>query len=251
LIDKHVPGRNTSIWRNPVRTHRSTVLLGVLAAGLVLTQQACASVNRPGGEPVAFTAPTAKGTPSAGSKTSGSKTSIGAKTSSGTKTSGTVKKSGAAKTDPILAGKRQIVIKPVQATESIVALDERGRLILTDGEAEHGMFVLTPSGGKYLIKTAKAGAGGEAACLGIKHNGSKPLTVEAAACDAGRSGQLFTIARLQDKDKQGRPTYAISNQGAFLRIAHSGLIAEELGDAPLTTTYAFVDNGPATLPILD
>jgi hypothetical protein len=130
-------------------------------------------------------------------------------------------------------------------------VDDRGRLSLTDGEAEHGLFVLTPSGDKYLIKTAKAGAGGEPSCLGVKNNGSASLTVEAAACDAGRAGQLFTITRQQARTEDGSPTYAISNRSAFLQVFPSGLIAEELGDAPLKTTFAFVDNGPATLPALD
>jgi hypothetical protein len=199
-----------------VRTHRSTVVLGALAAGLVVTQQACTITDRPSNAPVAFTAPAPS---SAGAKSPG----------------GTV-------ADPILAGKRQIVIRPIPGVESIVAVDGRGRLGLTDGEAERGLFVLTPVGDKYLIKTAKAEAGGEPSCLGIK-NGA----VAAAACDTA-AGQLFTITRQKTED----PTYAISNRGAFLQVyAKSGLKAEELGDAPLRTTYAFVDNGPSTLPSLD
>ena len=226
-----------------MRTHRATVLVGVLAAGLVLTQQACTPA-RQSGSPVAFTAPTAQGAaPSESAASGGAKTTTGTKTTGGTKPSAGGKKAAA---NPILAGKRQFVIRPIPSTESIVVVDGRGRLSLTDGEAEHGMFVLTPVGDKYLIKTAKAGTGGEPSCLGVKNNGSASLTVEAAACDTRRAGQLFTITR-QGKDKDGDPTYAISNRSAFLQVFPSGLIAEELGDAPLKTTYAFVDNGPATL----
>jgi hypothetical protein len=225
-----------------VRTHRATVLLGALAAGLVLTQQACTSFDRESDAPVAFTAPTTTST-----QATGTKTSSGTKTTGGTKTSTAGKKTAV---NPILAGKRQIVIKPVQSSESIVVVDARGRLSLTDGEAELGMFVLTPVGDKYLIKTAKAGASGEPSCMGVKNNGSASLTVVAAACDTRRGGQLFTIARQQAKTSNGDPTYAISNQSAFLQVFPSGLIAEELGDAPLKTTYAFVDNGPAALSSL-
>ena len=214
-----------------MRTHRATVLFGVLAAGLVLTQQACTSFDRESDAPVAFTAPTTTSTQATGTKTS----TAGKKTEA----------------NPILAGTRQIVIKPVQSSESIVVVDARGRLSLTDGEAEYGMFVLTPVGDEYLIKTAKAGAGGEPSCLGVKNNGSASLTVVATACDTRRGGQLFTIARQQAKTSNGDPTYAISNQSAFLQVFPSGLIAEELGDAPLKTTYAFVDNGPAALSSLD
>ncbi|MFI7540039.1 hypothetical protein [Actinoplanes sp. NPDC049599] len=227
-----------------MRNRRTTVLLGVLAAGALLSQQACTPVDRTSGGPVAFTTPPAESPTPVAASSAGSKPA-------GKKAGGKKAATGKAE-DPILAGKRQIVIKPVPSFESIVVVDDRGRLTLTDGEAEHGLFVLTPSGGKHLIKTAKAGASGEPSCLGIKNNGTAPLTVEAAACDAGRAGQLFTITRQRAKTKTGEPTYAISNQSAFLQVfPQSGLIAEELGDAPLKTTYAFVDNGPSTLPILD
>ena len=151
----------------------------------------------------------------------------------------------AAAADPILAGKRQVVIKPLPTFESIVAIDGKGRLNLTDGEAKFGLFVLTPVGKKWQIKTAKPGDGKKAACIGIKNNGSKPLTAVAATCDTERAGQLFDITKLKAKDN-GRPTYAISNRGAFLQyFPRTGLIAEKLGDADLETTYSFVDNGPA------
>ncbi len=110
--------------------------------------------------------------------------------------------------------------------------------------------MLAPAGDQHLIKSAGSGAGGEPACMGIKNNGSVSLTVEAAPCDTGRAGQLFTITRQKATTRNGEPTYAISNQGAFLQVFPSGLIAEELGDAPLRTTYAFVDNGPSPLSSL-
>ena len=151
----------------------------------------------------------------------------------------------AAAPDPILAGKRQVVIKPIPSFESIVGIDSSGRLNLTDGEPAYGLFVLSPLGAKYQIKTAKPGDGKKAACIGIKNNGSNPLTAVAATCDANRAGQLFDITKLKAKDN-GRPTHAISNRGAYLQyFPRTGLIAEELGDAELTTTYSFVDNGPA------
>jgi hypothetical protein len=240
---------HTSIWRNPVRNRRTSVLFGVLAAGVLLTQQACTPIDRRSGGPIAFTTPPAESPEPESTSSAGTAPSAGGPT--GTKPSGGKKSATGKVKDPILAGKRQFVIKPIPSFESIVVVDDRGRLTLTDGEAEHSLFVLTPSGDNYLIKTAKAGTGGEPSCLGIRNNGSASLTVEAAACDAGRAGQLFTITRQQGQDN-GDPTYAISNQGAFLQVSpKSGLIAEELGDAPLRTTYAFVDNGPATLPALD
>ena len=196
---------------------RSTIAIGVLTAGLTLTQQACTSVNQQSSGPIGFVSPSAANEPSAVSQESSA--------------------SGKAP-DPILTGKRRIVIKPIPSAESIVAVDAKGRLNLTDGEAEHSLFVLTPVGDKYQIKTATP----EPSCMGIKTNGTKALTVVAATCDPTRAGQLFTLTR---QKTEGDPTYAISSQNAFLQVfERSGLIAEELGDAPLKTTFALVDNGP-------
>jgi hypothetical protein len=155
--------------------------------------------------------------------------------------------------NPILEGKRQVVIAPEPGFESILAVDAKGRLNLTDApDPEYGLFVLSPvSAGKWQIKTAKADPSGEPACMGIKNNGSASLTVVAAACDTSRPGQLFEIVE-HGTTGDGDPAYAISSQSAYLQVANdSTLIAEELGDAPLRTTWGFADNGPANLPALD
>ncbi|GLY96169.1 hypothetical protein [Actinoplanes sp. NBRC 103695] len=228
-----------------MKARRSTVLFGVLAAGLVLTQQACTSA----GQPVAGPAPSADA-PSADAPSADTPSDDATPVPSSKPT--TKKADTPPKRGDILAGKRQVVIKPNPSYESIVVVDAKGRLSTTDGEAEHGLFVFTPVGDKFQIKTAKAGAGGEPSCLGVKSNGSNPLTVVAAACDTSRGGQLFTITEQKKKDSEGDPTYAISNDGAFLQIfSKYGLIAQELGDSPLETTYSFVDNGPSKLPALD
>lgn len=195
-----------------MRNRRSAVAIGVLAAGLLLTQQACTSVDQRSAGPIGFVSPSAPSEPSRVSRESGE---------------------GRQTADPILAGRRKIVIKPTPGPESILAVDAEGRLSPTDGEAAHGLFVLSPVGARYQIKTAEA----KPSCLGIKHNGTASLTVVAAACDPARAGQLFTIAK-----EDG--AYAISNRGAFLQVVPGGLIAEELGDATLSTTFTFVDNGP-------
>jgi hypothetical protein len=139
-----------------------------------------------------------------------------------------------------------VVIKPVGSFGSILGVDDKGRLTAIDGDAPHTLFVLVPAGnGKHLIRTATGDAGGEPSCLGVKGNGSNPLTVVAAACDTRRAGQLFGITGA-DGTEDGLPTYAIDNQGAFVQLSpQHGVIAEELGDSPLRTTYTFVDNGAA------
>ncbi|HWS37984.1 MAG TPA: hypothetical protein VN408_35280 [Actinoplanes sp.] len=213
--------------------------LGMITAvaALALTQQACAGAQTSQTPAAAPTSPATAETASAEPATTSSQPAATTST-----------KAAAKPKDPILAGRRQIVIKPVESFESIVVLDG-GKLTLTDGEAEHGLFVLTPHNGKFLIKTAKVTAGGEPDCVGVKNNGSQSLTAVATPCDTSKSGQLFDITATGKKDN-GLPTYSIANQSAFLQITRSGLILEELGDAPLLTTYAFVDNGASKLPTL-
>jgi hypothetical protein len=217
---------------------RATALAAV-CAGLALSQQACGTDDGSGSP-----SPQASALPSA-EPTSAVPTS---KVPNSQAPDPKAPDPGPAGASAILGGDRQVVIKPVPAAESILAVTGQGRLNATDGGSEFTLFVLSPAAdGKHLIKTAETNASGEPSCMGVKSNGRNPLTVAAAACDAGRAGQLFTIAKAEKTDN-GRPTYAISNQGAFLQLsAKYGLIAEELGDSPLPTTFAFVDNGKSPL----
>jgi hypothetical protein len=154
--------------------------------------------------------------------------------------SGAVAGAGAA----VLSGRRQVTIVRAQAFESGLSLTDR--LVEVDDDSGRQLFVPTPLGqDRYLIKAyakpSNRPAASEPACWQV-HNPktSEPLTVKAAPCDAGNRDQWFTITA---RDKQ---TYAISNASAFLQYSPtSGLILEELGDAPLRTTFRFVDNGPA------
>lgn len=216
---------------------RRNLGLIVAVAALALTQQACANGNTsPSSEAAGTTsAPAPEPSPDKPSPVpSPSKT-----------------KSAATPKDPILAGKRQVVIAPIESSEGIVQLNDEGDLWVTEAESEFGLFVLAPHNGRFQIKTAKVTSGGEPSCLGVKNNGSQSLSVAAAACDTSRAGQLFDIEPIGKKDQSGRPIYSIANNGAFLQMGKNGLILEELGDAPLLTTYVFVDNGKSTLPKLD
>jgi hypothetical protein len=141
----------------------------------------------------------------------------------------------------VLSGTRKVSIVPVPSFESGLALDSSGRLGLTD--AEGTLFVFTPTGRQFLITTAEVDAKtGEPSCLRIKSNGSQSLTVVAALCDASNDRQLFDVAA------DGK-NYVISNASAYLQVNSDGfLIAEELGDAPLETSFKLVDNGKASVP---
>jgi hypothetical protein len=202
------------------------LLLGTATLALL---SACTQAGSGGGASgTSGTAATSSGGPSASALPSGSDAS--------------------GSSDPILRGERRVVIAPIQSFESILAVDATGRLTLIDGESDNSVFVLTPvGGGQHQIKTAKAEANGQPSCMGLKNNGTNPVTVVAAACNLRAPGQLFTFHKQEAKDSKGRPTYAIVGQGGvFLRESPDGLIAEEIGDdRKPRTTFTFVDNGPS------
>jgi hypothetical protein len=141
----------------------------------------------------------------------------------------------------VLSGTRAVVIVPVPSFESVLAIDSDGRLGVTDAEAD--FFVFTPIGRRFQIGTAGIAANiGEPRCLRIKSNGSESLTVVGAVCDASDDRQLFDVAA------DGK-NYTISNASAFLQVDSDGLlIAQELGDGGLDTTFKLVDNGKVTAP---
>ncbi|WP_229402187.1 RICIN domain-containing protein [Micromonospora okii] len=148
----------------------------------------------------------------------------------------------------VLSGKREVTIVRVQAFEGALSLDG-GALVEVDDDSGRQLFVLTPIGGrKYLIKSYGKRDGHPAnddpACWQVYQEGSRPLTVEGAVCDAAKKTQQFSIT------SQGNGTYAISNRSAYLQYFPArGLILEELGDAPLLSTFRLIDNGPARPPI--
>jgi hypothetical protein len=150
--------------------------------------------------------------------------------------------------DP-LSGGRQVNIVPLdkgkEVPGSVLAVTPGGRVQVTPDRRDSALFVLSPTSRAYLIKTSKDGT-----CFKVRSNGTNPLTVVVAACDARDATQLFTFDD-NGKDDQGRTAYGIRNRDAFLqwrRASRYGLIAEELGDSPLETTFVLVDRGPSTVP---
>jgi len=186
----------------------------------------------------------AAGTGTASGAAAGTGTAPGA--GAGTAAGGASSRTGT--TDPVLSGKREVTIVRVQAFESGLSLDN-GRLVEVDDDSGRQLFVPTPLGGdRYLIKAYDKPndhpANDEPACWQVYNPGTtEPLTVQGAVCDANNRRQWFTITA------KGERTYAISNESAFLQHSPTrGLILEELGDAPLRSTFRFVDNGPARRP---
>jgi hypothetical protein len=149
---------------------------------------------------------------------------------------------------PELSGTREVTIVREQAFESGLSLDGN---VLTEVDDDSGrqLFVPTPLGeDRYLIKAYGRPNGhpakdGPACWQTYNPQTTESLRVHGAVCDAANQDQWFTITA------QGDGTYAISNSSAFLQyFPTSGLILEKLGDAPLVSTFRFVDNGPARRP---
>ncbi|MFD0746264.1 hypothetical protein ACFQ1L_33750 [Phytohabitans flavus] len=147
----------------------------------------------------------------------------------------------------ILRGERQVAIAPAGTPDSLLTLDGTDRLVLAKGSTDRGLFILTPAGGRFQIKTANVGANGATSCLRVKENGVNPLTIVAAACNTADQEQLFTVEASMGKPAGGLPTYTIGGSGGvYLVDSAEGLIAQEIGDADGSNTFSFVDRGPST-----
>ncbi|MGC5031370.1 RICIN domain-containing protein [Micromonospora sp. DT229] len=145
-------------------------------------------------------------------------------------------------TDRLLSGTRQVAIVRTGAFESAVSMLDDGRLAEVDGVEGRRLFVITPQGpGTYQIRTAAdPDADLTDICWEVRSAGSQPLRVEGVPCDQAEPRQRFSL------DPAAGGTYLISSNSAYLQNSPTrGLILEEAGDAPVTTHFRLVDNGPA------
>ncbi|GIJ23043.1 hypothetical protein Vlu01_36670 [Micromonospora lutea] len=181
--------------------------------------------------------PTATGTPITDVTSTGAPTSTASESVSPAPTA----------TPAVLSGTRQITITRVDGFEAGLSLTDDDRLAEVDDDSGRQLFVPTPlTGQNFLIKSYRGAGGGpgtgEPVCWQLLNpGGGRPLVVEGAACREDEPRQQFTIAAA-DADEG----FLISTNSAYLRNSqNSGLILEELGDAPPTSSFRFNDNGPA------
>ncbi|WDZ87255.1 hypothetical protein [Micromonospora cathayae] len=180
--------------------------------------------------------------PVAGTASVGGAVPVGGAGSSGVAAAGPVTKPTV---DPVLSGTRRVTIVRVGAFESGLSLLDGGRLAEVDDDRGRQVFVPTPLGaGEFLVKSYYGGGTGQPVCWQAYNPGnSQPLVVRGATCRAGDPAQRFVIA---PASAGGLREYLISNRWAYLRdSARSGLILEELGDAPPFSSFRFNDVGPA------
>ncbi|MEU1589910.1 hypothetical protein [Micromonospora sp. NPDC005710] len=214
-------------------------VVGLLGVGVAIGRPTAGPLPPPAATPTTASAPTGPTptTPSSAPSTSTAPSSASAAPPS--RPSGT--------TNPVLAGRREVTIVRVQATEGGIALD--GQLTEVDDDSGRQLFVTTPLGGDtYLIKAYGTAdnhpANDEPACWQVDNPGDgEPLRIEGAVCDADNPAQRFTIVA------SGKGAYAISNRSAYLQHSPTdGMILEEVADGPVPSTFRLIDNGPARRP---
>jgi hypothetical protein len=155
----------------------------------------------------------------------------------------------------LLSGKRQVEFAPVVGKEQtgagqVMSVTKAGRADVGKDGGDRALFVpveTRPRSERFLVKTGKLVKGGEPYCLEVTANGSSPLTVITAACDAGEKNQQFRF----QKQKDG---FLVSSDGVYLYWRPNGkygLIAQESGEGDDLTTWQLHDQGPATVPDLD
>jgi hypothetical protein len=217
---------------------RNRLVLPVVLAGALLSQQACAAgqTGTPGSTTGlgSATPTTSPAPPPTSSATPAPSTKPAATTSTSTKA-----------TSGVLDGTRQVYILP-ENNEAGVAVDKSLKAGLSEAFDDRALFVFTPSSGRYQIKTAKIRVGDDPAnetyCLAAKSG-----KVMATACDASDSNQLFYVL------KSGKTTYLIRTKDyVFLRVATpaGNLTATKIeeGTADAGTDFLLPDKGKASLP---
>jgi len=252
LADPSVIRRRGDAHRR--RRHVASAAAGVAVVGLLTVGVA---VGRPNaGPPAPPAGPPATVVPSASANPTATPTvtpSVGPPSTPSTPSTASTASTPSTPSTPndrVLSGTREVTIVRVQASEGGIALD--GQLMEVDDDSGRQLFVPTPLGGDtYLIKAYgrvnNHPANDEPACWQVDNPGNaRPLTVEGAVCDSKNPAQRFTITA------SGKGAYAISNRSAYLQHSPTrGIILEEVGDAPLRSTFRFVDNGPARRPAGD
>lgn len=155
--------------------------------------------------------------------------------------------------EAVFAGTRAVVLAPVQQQPLVLAVSASGRVVLSKDRGTRARFVLVRNGDSFLIVTTTRTNGTDVLCLGIKSLApTAPLALVGVACDPGSDDQQFTFGK--ERTVAGRASYSLRTAAGFVQASKDpdfGVYAQELGDAPLESTFALVDDGAVTAPALD
>jgi hypothetical protein len=231
------------------------LLVGGLTAGIAVLQPKALPPSPPATSPsgtVAVTPSPSVTTSSSPAPTSSPPPSSAPPTSSSPSTPSKTGSSSTA-TGAVFDGTRQVYLLP-ENNEAGVAVDTSLKAGLSEAFDDRALFVLSPSGGRYQIKTAKIRVNDDPAnetyCLAARSG-----KVVATACDSSDTSQLFYVLK-SGTSTSGKPTYVIRTRDyVFLRVATpaSDLTASKIeeGTADAGTDFLLPDQGKASLPALD
>lgn len=221
--------------RRPARTLFAATALG----GLLLAQQGCTAGSE---EPAPATSPAAAagGTATTGSGDAGSAGAGSEADDAGSAAGG---EAPAGDDTAILKGDRQTLIHIAEADKDWSATFE-GPIVAGPGTDDGAEFRIVPSGEKYLIESLRPLEFPGRWCVVVKTE-KDPSTLATTECEP-TADTLWAITETGKADEKGRATYTFTNEkhGALqYDQGRDSLYVQQLGDAPPTATYSFVDRG--------
>ncbi|WP_405089903.1 protein kinase [Micromonospora sp. NBC_01392] len=148
------------------------------------------------------------------------------------------------RTRAMLAGQRRVLLHVVEIDRDL-SLPFDGELTVGDGTGKDALFVLEPVGVDYLIKSVNPDIA-HRPCLGVKLDPEGYASLVGAECEP-TGATVFSITR-EGKDDKGRTSYSIFNDKYGLvqwEDTEKKIYVQELGDAPIDTTFSLVDRGAA------
>ncbi|MCZ7436914.1 protein kinase [Micromonospora sp. WMMC241] len=226
------------------RRRRRRRLVGLVAGAVVVAALVPAALfgsdllpDGTGSEPAGVGSPAASAT-TAGAPTPGGSPS----TSPASRTPSRSPSATADRTRAMLAGQRRLLLHVVQADRDL-SLPFDGELTVGDGTGRDALFVLEPVGVDYLIKSVNPDIS-HRPCLGVKLDAERNASLVGTECEP-TAATMFGILR-EGKDDKGRTSYAIvSDRYGLVQWDESRreIYVQELGDAPIDTTFSLVDRG--------
>ncbi|WP_431936580.1 serine/threonine protein kinase [Micromonospora sp. RP3T] len=187
--------------------------------------------------------PTSDGTPSA-SPSTGGPTTGGRPSTTASRTPGGSPSATADRTRAMLAGQRRLLLHVVEIDRDL-SLPFDGELTVGDGTGKDALFVLEPVGVDYMIKSVNPDIA-HRPCLGVKLDPERYASLVGAACEP-TGATVFSISQ-EGKDEKGRTSYSIISEKYGVvqwEDTEKEIYVQEMGDAPIDTTFSLVDRGAA------
>ena len=120
-----------------------------------------------------------------------------------------------------------------------------GELTVGDGTGKDALFVLEPVGVDYMIKSVNPDIA-HRPCLGVKLDPEGYASLVGAECEP-TGATVFSISR-EGRDDKGRTSYSIISEKYGVvqwEDTEKEIYVQEMGDAPIDTTFSLVDRGAA------